>query len=43
MVKKVGFSALVIIFVMRIVRALLPIAIVGVGGYWEYKFLSKQR
>ena len=31
--KKVGFSALATIFVMGIVRALLPLAVVGVGGY----------
>jgi hypothetical protein len=42
MVKKIGFSALVMIFVMGIVRALLPLAVVGVGGYWVYKFLSKK-
>ena len=42
MVKKVGFSALAMIFVMGIVRALLPLAVVGVGGYWAYKFLSKE-
>ena len=41
-VKKVGFSALAIIFVMGIVRALLPLAVVGLGGYWAYKFLSKK-
>jgi len=29
MVKKVGFSALAMIFVMGIVRALLPLAVVG--------------
>ena len=40
MVKKVGFSALAMIFVMGVVRALLPLAVVGVGGYWAYKFLS---
>ena len=43
MVKKVGFSALAMIFVMGIVRALLPLAVVGVGGYWAYKFLSKKQ
>ena len=42
MVKKVGFSALAMIFVMGIVRALLPLAVVGVGGYWAYKFLSEK-
>ena len=42
MVKKVGFSALAMIFVMGIVRALLPLAVVGVGGYWAYKLLSKK-
>ena len=42
MVKKVGFSALAMIFVMGIVRALLPLAVIGVGGYWAYKFLSKK-
>ena len=41
MVKKVGFSALSMIFVMGIVRALLLLAVVG-GGYWVYKFLSKK-
>ena len=42
MVKKVGFSALAMIFVMGIVRVLLPLAVFGVGGYWTYKFLSKK-
>ena len=42
MVKKVGFSALAMIFVMGIVRALLPLAVVGVGGYWAYSFLEKK-
>jgi len=42
MVKKVGFSALAMIFVMGIVRPFLPLAVVGVGGYWTYKFLSKK-
>ena len=42
MVKKVGFSALVMIFVMGIVRALVPLAVIGVGSYWAYNFLSKK-
>jgi len=42
MVKKVGFSAQAMIFVMGIVRALLPIAVVGVKDYWAHKFLSKK-
>ncbi len=42
MVKKVGFSTLAMIFVMGIVRALLPLVVVGLGGYWAYKFLSKK-
>ena len=42
MVKQVGFSALAMIFVMGIVRALLALAVVGVSGYWAYKFLSKK-
>ena len=42
MVKKVGFSPLGMIFVMGIVRALLPLAFVGVGGYWAYRLLEKK-
>ena len=42
MVKKVGLSALAMIFVMGIIRALLPLAVVGVGGCWAYKFLSNK-
>ena len=42
-VKKVGFSALAMIFVMGIVRALLTLAVVGVGGYWKYKFFLRSR
>ncbi len=41
-VKKSGFSALAIIFVIGVVRSLLPLEVVGVGGYWVYKFLSKE-
>ena len=41
-VKKVGFSALAMIFVMGIIRALQPLAVVGVGGYWACKFLSNK-
>ena len=41
-VKRFGCSALAMIFVMGIVRALLPLAVVGVGGYWAYKLLSKK-
>ena len=42
-VKKVGFSALAMIFVIGIVRALLILAVVGVGGYWKYKFFLRSR
>ena len=42
MVKKSGFSALAMIFVIGVVRSLLPLAVVGVGSYWVYKFLSKE-
>jgi len=42
MIKKAGFSALAMIFVMGILRALLPLAVFGVAGYWAYKFLSKK-
>ena len=42
MVKRVRFSALAMIFVMGVVRALLPLAVVGVGGYWAYKFLARK-
>ncbi len=41
MVKKSGFSALAMIFVIGVVRSLLPLAVIGVGGSWVYKFLSK--
>ena len=42
MVKKVGFSALAMIFVMGIIRALLLLAVVGVGVCWACKFLSNK-
>ena len=42
MVKKIEFSVLAMIFMMGVVRALLPLAVVGVGDYWACKFLSKE-
>ena len=41
-VKKSGFSALAMIFVIGVVRSLLPLEVVCVGSYWVYKFLSKE-
>ena len=42
MVKKVGFSELAMIFVMGVIRVLLLLAVVGVGGCWACKFLSNK-
>tara|TARA_B100000214_G_scaffold168937_1_gene121361 strand:- start:278 stop:451 length:174 start_codon:yes stop_codon:yes gene_type:complete len=42
-IKKIGFSAMAMSFVIGIVRALLTLAVFGVGGYWKYKFFLRSR
>lgn len=40
-VKKFGAFSLMLFVVLSILRALVPLAIIAVGGYWAYKELAK--
>ena len=40
-VKRFGAFSLMLFVVLSILRALVPLAIIAVGGYWVYKELAK--
>ncbi|MFL0731306.1 MAG: hypothetical protein AB8B35_05720 [Prochlorococcus sp.] len=40
-VKKFGAFSLLLFVILSILRALVPLAIIAVGGYWAYKELAK--
>ncbi|HGY5537599.1 MAG TPA: hypothetical protein ACN46P_05545 [Prochlorococcus sp.] len=40
-VKRFGAFSLMLFVVLSILRALVPLAIIAVGGYWAYKELAK--
>ncbi|MFL0747107.1 MAG: hypothetical protein AB8B04_02915 [Prochlorococcus sp.] len=40
-VKKFGAFSLMLFVVLSILRALVPLAIIAVGGYWAFKELAK--
>lgn len=40
-VKRFGAFSLMLFVVLSILRVLVPLAIIAVGGYWAYKELAK--
>ncbi|HGY5538754.1 MAG: hypothetical protein QF862_02320 [Prochlorococcaceae cyanobacterium ETNP7_MAG_30] len=40
-VKRFGAFSLMLFVVLSILRALVPLAIIAVGGYWAFKELAK--
>ena len=41
LVKKFGVFSLLLFVVLSVLRALVPLAIISVGGYWAYKWLAQ--
>ena len=41
LIKRIGLSALILLLTLWVIRALIPWVIVAVGGYWAFRWLSK--